>query len=61
MKGVINGFFKDKSMFDIRNALNPRIGYDGESISKLFSIAKSVFNTLDERSQRRPPADPGKY
>ncbi|XP_077782873.1 protein NYNRIN-like [Podarcis muralis] len=51
---IVKGFFKDQACPDIRKALNLQIGYDGKSISEILSIAKSVYNSRDERKKRDP-------
>ncbi|CAI5796527.1 XP_034964489.1uncharacterized protein LOC118081952 [Podarcis lilfordi] len=53
-KVIVKGFFKDQASPDIRKALNLQIGYDGKSISEILSIAKSVYNSRDERKRKKP-------
>ncbi|CAI5794941.1 protein NYNRIN-like [Podarcis lilfordi] len=49
---IVKGFFKDQATPDIRKALNSHLGYDGKTINEILSIAKSVFNTRDERKRK---------
>lgn len=49
---IVKGFFKDQATADIRKALNAHLGYDGKTISEILSIAKSVFNSRDERRRK---------
>uniref|UniRef100_A0A670K059 CCHC-type domain-containing protein n=1 Tax=Podarcis muralis TaxID=64176 RepID=A0A670K059_PODMU len=49
---IVKGFFKDQACPDIRKALNLQIGYDGKSVSEILSIAKSVYNSRDERKKK---------
>ncbi|CAI5769370.1 XP_028568777.1uncharacterized protein LOC114588027 [Podarcis lilfordi] len=49
---IVKGFFKDQASPDIRKALNLQIGYDGKSVSEILSIAKSVYNSRDERKRK---------
>lgn len=54
---IVKGFFKDQATADIRKALNSHLGYDGKTITEILSIAKSVFNSRDERRKKDQKPD----
>lgn len=54
---IVKGFFKDQATADIRKALNSHLGYDGKTINEILSIAKSVFNSRDERKKKDQKPD----
>ncbi|CAI5799435.1 protein NYNRIN-like [Podarcis lilfordi] len=56
-KVIVKGFFKDQATPDIRKALNSHLGYDGKTMNEILSIAKSVFNSRDERKRKDPKPD----
>ncbi|CAI5786741.1 QUALITY PROTEIN: NYNRIN-like [Podarcis lilfordi] len=54
---IVKGFFKDQATPDIRKALNSHLGYDEKTINEILSIAKSVFNSRDERKRKDQKPD----
>uniref|UniRef100_A0A670KBY4 CCHC-type domain-containing protein n=1 Tax=Podarcis muralis TaxID=64176 RepID=A0A670KBY4_PODMU len=54
---IVKGFFKDQATADIRKALNSHLGYDGKTLTEILSIAKSVFNSRDERRKKDQKPD----
>ncbi|XP_060126068.1 uncharacterized protein LOC132591460 [Zootoca vivipara] len=54
---IVKGFFKDQATPDIRKALNLQIGYDGKPNGEILSIAKTIFNSRDEKTKREGSAE----
>nr|XP_034964489.1 uncharacterized protein LOC118081952 [Zootoca vivipara] len=54
---IVKGFFKDQATPDIRKALNLQIGYDGKPIGEILSIAKTIFNSREEKTKREGSAE----